>query len=368
MAARVLVVDDSMIVRKAVEKMLGDKVEIVSVDSAATARASIVKQRPTLIISDVIMPQEDGFSFSRSVKRHSKLKNIPILLMSGVVDKETQQQARAAGAIGVLKKPFSSEELQKTVAKIFTQLRKRQQQRLAQQKKQQQQAAQEAAVARAQPAPAPTEAASKAASKPASEPTSKPASKPAVSNIALSANAPATSTLASIAAPSPAPPTTTASPKQAAAATTGAQTQKIPRISPQKAAFEFSGTQINQLNEQLQHILTSANAGCVWLFSAGVAVTEVGHSATNAQDLLIFLYLMRESALMAGKELKLSNLHEATFEYDKHTLLIHTVHSQDNESMFIVMLLDENGALSMARYVLRKALPTIHNIIGQAEA
>lgn len=360
MAARVLVVDDSMIVRKAVEKMLGDKVEIVSVDSAATARASIVKQRPTLIISDVIMPQEDGFSFSRSVKRHSKLKNIPILLMSGVVDKETQQQARAAGAIGVLKKPFSSEELQKTVAKIFTQLRKRQQQRLAQQKKQQQQAAQEAAVARAQPTPAPTEAASK--------PASETASKPAVSGIALSANAPATSTLASIAAPSPAPPTTTASPKQAAAATTSAPTQKIPRISPQKAAFEFSEAQISQLNEQLQHILTSANAGCVWLFSAGVAVTEVGHSATNAQDLLIFLYLMRESALMAGEELKLRNLHEATFEYDKHTLLIHTVHSQDNESMFIVMLLDENGALSMARYVLRKALPTIHNIIGQAEA
>lgn len=304
MAARVLVVDDSMSVRKAIEKMLGDKLDIVTVDSPQAARKSIIEKRPVLIISDVIMPAEDGFMFSRSLKKHPKTKAIPILLMSGVVDSDSQQQARAAGAIGLLKKPFTKEELTNIVGRIFAQLKQRQQrlkaekqkrleqERLAAQKKKQVQAAQQ--IKRA-----------------ADDKQHTPSSASTVN----------------------------------------------------KALFELSPQQRQHIQKHVHHITTRANALNGWLFSAGVAQCQIGNTHVDPQELALFLYLMREAGVKVGQDLKLDTLETTMFEYKAHTLLISTVLEQAGETMTIVLLLDANGALSMARYLLRKTIPEIRQLI-----
>lgn len=305
MAARVLVVDDSMSVRKAIEKMLGDKLDIVTVDSPQAARKSIIEKRPVLIISDVIMPAEDGFMFSRSLKKHPKTKTIPILLMSGVVDSDSQQQARVAGAIGLLKKPFTKEELTKIVGRIFAQLRQRQQ-RLRAEKQKRLQEKRLAAQQKRQVQTIPTK-----------------------------------------------PDVQTVSPKIPASQDTVLN----------KALFELSPQQRQHIQKHVHHITTRANALNGWLFSAGVAQCQIGNTHVDPQELALFLYLMREAGVKVGQDLKLEALETTMFEYKAHTLLISTVLEQAGETMTIVLLLDANGALSMARYLLRKTIPEIRQLI-----
>lgn len=304
MAARVLVVDDSMSVRKAIEKMLGDKLDIVTVDSPQAARKSMGEKRPVLIISDVIMPTEDGFMFSRSLKKHPSAKTIPILLMSGVVDSDSQKQARAAGAVGLLKKPFTKEELTKVVGRIFAQLKQRQQRMKAEKQKRLEQERLAAQQTQATQNKAP----------------------------------------------------------QTQAATTKLASSSGKTVD--KALFELSLQQRQHIQKQVHHITTRANALNGWFFSAGVAQCQIGNAPIDPQELALFLYLMREAGVKVGKELQLDNLETTMFEYKGHTLLISTVLEQAGETMTIVLLLDANGALSMARYLLRKTIPEIRQLVA----
>jgi CheY-like chemotaxis protein/predicted regulator of Ras-like GTPase activity (Roadblock/LC7/MglB family) len=111
---KVLVIDDSVSVRKVVERALaGKQVDVVCAASGTEALECMERDAPDVIVCDVVMPDRDGYEICEFVKKHPRLGEIPVLLMSGIVNDEVKQRATRARSEGVLAKPFAAEDLLK---------------------------------------------------------------------------------------------------------------------------------------------------------------------------------------------------------------------------------------------------------------
>ncbi|BDP43455.1 transcriptional regulator (plasmid) [Deinococcus aetherius] len=106
----VLVVDDSVSVRKALEFSLAPHGLTVLGAPSAEEALQTLSAHPgiDLVIADIVMPGMGGFELCREVRSHPDLAGLPVLLMSGVVNDGMYRQAQEAGAAGLLKKPFTS--------------------------------------------------------------------------------------------------------------------------------------------------------------------------------------------------------------------------------------------------------------------
>ena len=84
-------------------------VELVADGEQALAAAR--RQRPDLILADVMMPQLDGFGLVASIRERRGLRSIPIVLLSARAGEEARIEGLDAGADDYLTKPFSAREL-----------------------------------------------------------------------------------------------------------------------------------------------------------------------------------------------------------------------------------------------------------------
>jgi CheY-like chemotaxis protein/predicted regulator of Ras-like GTPase activity (Roadblock/LC7/MglB family) len=110
--AKVLVVDDSADVRTIVERVLRDKhIDVVSVASGSDAVARFRRDEPNLVVSDVIVPDMDGYEICQAVRDHPRLGDTPVLLMSGIVDDSVLARAAAVRASDVIRKPVAADQL-----------------------------------------------------------------------------------------------------------------------------------------------------------------------------------------------------------------------------------------------------------------
>jgi putative two-component system response regulator len=71
---------------------------------------------PQLLILDIIMPGMSGLAAVRLLKLHELYRNIPILMVSSMIDADIQQRALRAGADGYMRKPYDPAELLEAVA------------------------------------------------------------------------------------------------------------------------------------------------------------------------------------------------------------------------------------------------------------
>src|SRR5919201_4945266 len=103
----VLVVDDDRGVRELVRATL--EAEGYAVREAGSAReglAALEEEAPDLVLLDVMMPEVDGWEMLRRVQERFGAGAIPVIMFSGKVDDQAQQQASAHGAQGFFGKPF----------------------------------------------------------------------------------------------------------------------------------------------------------------------------------------------------------------------------------------------------------------------
>jgi putative two-component system response regulator len=110
--ARVMIVDDDSMVRKATCRTLtGAGYDIVSVGDGASALRLAVADPPDLVVLDMQMPGIDGFEVARRLKSDARLRTIPIIVVTGLDDRESRLRALDLGVEDFLNKPLDRSEL-----------------------------------------------------------------------------------------------------------------------------------------------------------------------------------------------------------------------------------------------------------------
>ncbi|WP_448527206.1 response regulator transcription factor [Parathermosynechococcus lividus] len=112
MAATLLLVDDEPGLREAVTAYLEDSgFEVTAVASGQAALDYLQHHVPDLIITDVMMPQMDGYAFLEQVRQQLHLNHIPIVFLTARGMKRDRIQGYDAGCDAYLSKPFDPDEL-----------------------------------------------------------------------------------------------------------------------------------------------------------------------------------------------------------------------------------------------------------------
>ena len=110
-SSRILLADDNTDMREYVQRLLREQYEVVSVADGEAALKSARERRPDLILSDIMMPQMDGFELLRTVRSRKELEGVPVILLSARAGEESRIEGLDAGADDYLVKPFSAREL-----------------------------------------------------------------------------------------------------------------------------------------------------------------------------------------------------------------------------------------------------------------
>jgi len=109
--ARIILADDNADMRAYLSELLSPIYAIEAVADGEQVLAAARRQRPDLIISDVMMPRLDGFALLAAVRSDPSLASVPIVLLSARAGEEARIEGLDAGADDYLVKPFSSREL-----------------------------------------------------------------------------------------------------------------------------------------------------------------------------------------------------------------------------------------------------------------
>jgi len=116
---RALVVDDSKSARFAMRKFLeGNGYQVETAESAEEAYAFLNKNQPDVIFLDHVMPGIDGLDALRTLKQDTRTSALPVVLCSSNEDVDFAKQARARGAMDVLLKPPSSQQISQVLKQL----------------------------------------------------------------------------------------------------------------------------------------------------------------------------------------------------------------------------------------------------------
>ena len=122
MAKKILLADDSITIQKVVELTFSDgDYEVTAVNNGAKAVAKLSEMRPDIILSDIIMPEKNGYEVCEYVKSHPDYRNIPVVLLTGTFEPFDPDRADKAGCDAVVTKPFESQSLIQKVEELIAQ-------------------------------------------------------------------------------------------------------------------------------------------------------------------------------------------------------------------------------------------------------
>lgn len=112
----VLVVDDSITVRRVTQRLLqreGYRVSLAADGLQALER--LQQERPSVVLSDIEMPRMDGFDLARNIRADAALAELPIIMITSRIAEKHRDYARTLGVNHYLGKPYSEEELLRLV-------------------------------------------------------------------------------------------------------------------------------------------------------------------------------------------------------------------------------------------------------------
>jgi CheY-like chemotaxis protein len=115
----ILVVDDIQINLDIAESILKDQFGLRLCTSARAAMEVLNREKISLILLDIEMPDISGFEFLQQIRQNPEAKDIPVIIVTSYATPEFIERAIASGADGYLIKPFIPETLLKRVNTIL---------------------------------------------------------------------------------------------------------------------------------------------------------------------------------------------------------------------------------------------------------
>ncbi|MBI9073621.1 MAG: response regulator [Melioribacteraceae bacterium] len=117
----VLIADDSPTIRKFVAFSLTMQgMEVIAVSDGMEALEKLPQQKVDLIITDLNMPNLDGFELIKAIRENDEYQDIPIIILSSLSGSEEIERGMNSGANSYLVKPFDPKRIQYEVAKYIS--------------------------------------------------------------------------------------------------------------------------------------------------------------------------------------------------------------------------------------------------------
>jgi DNA-binding NtrC family response regulator len=113
----ILIVDDEPAARHGLRGALDGRYRIVEADSAAAGRSSLVAEKPDLLLLDVVLPEEQGLSFLRWLRKEGY--ELPVLMVSPPDTAKSAVEVLQLGAADYLVRGFERDELRQRVANLL---------------------------------------------------------------------------------------------------------------------------------------------------------------------------------------------------------------------------------------------------------
>ena len=105
-------IDDSATMREVIKiAFRKENIHVITCPDAASALAQFSETAPDAVITDVIMPDKDGYEVCQFIKAHEQFGKTPVILMSGVVNRAVAEKATAVKADELIRKPFQPQDL-----------------------------------------------------------------------------------------------------------------------------------------------------------------------------------------------------------------------------------------------------------------
>ena len=123
MSIRALIVDDSSVMRKIVERSLRnaglDLSEVYEASNGAEGLAVLAEKKVDLILSDINMPVMDGLEFVRQMQATQAAHGAPVVMITTEGSESNVVQALSLGAKGYIRKPFTPDQVKEHVIPVL---------------------------------------------------------------------------------------------------------------------------------------------------------------------------------------------------------------------------------------------------------
>ena len=118
LAPLVMVVDDSLTVRRVTQRLLvREGYRVVLAKDGMDALERLAEQRPAVLLSDIEMPRMDGFDLVRNVRADPRLAGLPVIMITSRIAQKHRDYAAELGVDHYLGKPYAEDELLALVAR-----------------------------------------------------------------------------------------------------------------------------------------------------------------------------------------------------------------------------------------------------------
>lgn len=119
MAKKVLVIDDQQFILRVIEsKLRNGGLEVITAVDGVQGLKRAFEEKPDLIITDIMMPNLDGFGVYQELQKNPETQKVPIIFLTALG--EAREELQELGPAAVITKPFSPRQMLNTVNSMLS--------------------------------------------------------------------------------------------------------------------------------------------------------------------------------------------------------------------------------------------------------
>lgn len=116
---RILAIDDAATILLSITEALEEYYDVITINSGLRALRFLEKEKPCLILLDIRMTPKDGFETLREIRAMKDRADIPVIMLTGMEDKESVMEGIKLGIRDYVLKPFAPDDLLERVQRVL---------------------------------------------------------------------------------------------------------------------------------------------------------------------------------------------------------------------------------------------------------